>query len=136
RRICRPGCGRDEAASRACDRPASTHRHRPISTHPECRKSPALPFFDRRPAQDQVRDPPGLSLGPAPGIIAIRIGSSGGAALLLIVDFLEIGDNDLVPARPAGTAARLARSRPTVRPWAALPTAFAAARLLGAVHRL
>src|SRR5439155_23494485 len=111
---------------------ASTHRHRPISTHPECRKSPALPFFDRRPAQDQVRDPPGLSLDPVPGIIAIRIGSSGGAALLLIVDFLEIGVNDLVAARPAGAAARLARTRAG----AALRTAVAAGRLLGAVHRL
>src|SRR5207237_10176378 len=92
-------------ASRACGKLASTHRHPPISTHPECRKSPASPFFDKRPAKDQVRDPPETSLCRTRGIIAIRIGSSGGAALLLIVDFLKIGVTDLIAARTARRAA-------------------------------
>src|SRR5205814_1865746 len=125
--------GRGETASRACGKPASTHRHRPISTHPECRKSPASPFFDRRPAQDQLRDPPKPSLGRARGIIAMRIGSSGGAALLLIVDFLKIGVNDLVAARTAArTTSRTARSGATLRTTAGI----AAGSLLRLVHRL
>src|ERR1700724_2447028 len=82
------------------------------------------------PGSHHIKHPPSLSL--ARGIVAIRIGSSGGAALLLIVDFLEIGVNDLVAARAAGRSAG-------TRPGTALRTAgagFAAAALLGLVHRL
>src|ERR1700720_1906165 len=82
------------------------------------------------PGSHHIKHPPSLSL--ARGIVAIRIGSSGGAALLLIVDFLEIGVNDLVAARSAGAAARLTRARSGPALW----TAVAAGRLLGAVHRL
>src|SRR5205814_3827042 len=70
------------------------------------------------------------------GMIAIRIGSSGGAALLLIVDFLEIGVNDLVAARTAGRAAGTGTA---MCPGTALRTAgaaFAAGTLLCLVHRL
>src|SRR6267154_5069909 len=92
-------------------------------------------MLNRRPAQGQVRDPPGLSLGSARGMIAIKIGGSSGAALLLIVDFLEIGVNDLVAA---WTTSRTAGTRPAMCPGAALRTAtgVAARTLLRLVHRL
>ena len=45
-------------------------------------------------------------------MIAIRIGGSGGAALLLIVDLLKIGVNDLVVARST-TGTAVAATGPT-----------------------
>jgi len=60
-------------------------------------------------------------------MIAIKIGGSSGAALLLIVDFLEIGVNDLVAA---WTTSRTAGTRPAMCPGAALRTATGVAARL------
>src|SRR5207248_2597830 len=86
-------------------------------------------MFDRRLAPTHQAIPRDSA---RPGGLLHHIGSSAGAALLLIVDFLEIGVNDLVAARPASCAAST-RSGATLRTAGA---GFAAGALLRLVHRL